>query len=526
MAGKWWIPGGALFLLFGLAFVLCGTQPALTAEAEEAVFDMRQISVFEKFDEEKLKDLDDKAGLQALQAYQYRRYAVMSGDRVYCTSELSPEVKAYPELKSASPLYGVMKLDRHYYDPTSGTPLHFVVDEVGAEGAGEAASAEDQSLLKSLTAALVGEPEPRPEEAKYDRLYFDVNGDLDLTNDPPVSLLKDPSDALLLGQDPKRTQVFDYVSLEIDCGAELGTRTLRLLPRLQVYGLGRAYLQLVPEVAWEGKIRIADQEYEALLAQSRIITGRFDRPFATLMLRPVDAPEEQGLRLTSSWLGELREADGQLYTISATPTGDKLTVAPYRGDFGQFEVGAGDGDVDRLGAVGSFVSDKALLTLGNRIDRYLTEKPRQQQLPVGDYLPTYLYVDYGDLIVPFSANRYPIDRPEDWQNKPPTFCVKIRKDKPFALDFAEKPAVVFLTPTKDEVLRPGSTVSLRAVLVDPALDLMIRDLQDTTQKTGELSTVDEQGERIAVPRYASLDPNVVITNSAGEEVAGGKMPFG
>jgi hypothetical protein len=230
--------------------------------------------------------------------------------------------------------------------------------------------------------------------------------------------------------------------------------------------------------------------------------------------------------LASSWLGELREVDGQLYTVSATPTGDKLTVAPYRGDFGQFEVGPGDGEVDRLGAVGSFTSEEALLTLGSRIDRYLTEKPRRQQLPVGDYLPTYLYVDYGDLIIPFSSNRYPIDRPEDWQNKAPTFCVKIRKDKPFALDFAEKPAVVFLTPTKDEVLRPGSTVALRAVLVDPALDLMIRDLQDTTQKVGELNTVDEQGERITVPRYASLDPDVVITNSAGEEVAGGKMPFG
>jgi len=53
-------------------------------------------------------------------------------------------------------------------------------------------------------------------------------------------------------------------------------------------------------------------------------------------------------------------------------------------------------------------------------------------------------------------------------------------------------------------------LTVKAVLIDPELDIMIRRLYDTGQK----------------PRRVSLDPKVVITRADGETVAEGVMPFG
>ena len=116
----------------------------------------------------------------------------------------------------------------------------------------------------------------------------------------------------------------------------------------------------------------------------------------------------------------------------------------------------------------------------------------------------------------------------DWYATPsnPRCGIKIREGKPFVMDFAKQPTVVFTGPTKGRVYRPGDKISIKALMLETELGMMIRGLYDTTRKTGSRSATNEQGESVSVPRYASLHPTVSITDSSGKEVASGTMPFG
>ncbi len=64
---------------------------------------------------------------------------------------------------------------------------------------------------------------------------------------------------------------------------------------------------------------------------------------------------------------------------------------------------------------------------------------------------------------------------------------------------------------------------VKAVLIDPVLDIMIRGLDDTTRKHRETGP---DGQPRSYETNVSLDPNVVITRANGEKVAQGVMPFG
>ena len=63
------------------------------------------------------------------------------------------------------------------------------------------------------------------------------------------------------------------------------------------------------------------------------------------------------------------------------------------------------------------------------------------------------------------------------------------------------------------------------MLAIPGKNLQLSGLTDTSQKIGEMKWMVENKLQTA-PRYASLEPEVVITNSAGKKLGGGKMPFG
>jgi hypothetical protein len=94
------------------------------------------------------------------------------------------------------------------------------------------------------------------------------------------------------------------------------------------------------------------------------------------------------------------------------------------------------------------------------------------------------------------------------------------------LDFAHQPKVVFVGPKPGETVRAGEGIRVEAVLVDPSLDVMITDIEDTTKKTRNFSYTDENGKKIDIIQFASLDPLVEITDSKGKQVASGSMPFG
>jgi hypothetical protein len=101
----------------------------------------------------------------------------------------------------------------------------------------------------------------------------------------------------------------------------------------------------------------------------------------------------------------------------------------------------------------------------------------------------------------------------------------VRKDQPFTLDFSNKPEVLFASPAKDRTFHPGETISVKAVLIDPKLDLMIRNLDDT-QKRNKKKAKPGDGKPQGHLRDESLDPVVTISDSSGKTVSEGPMPFG
>ena len=84
---------------------------------------------------------------------------------------------------------------------------------------------------------------------------------------------------------------------------------------------------------------------------------------------------------------------------------------------------------------------------------------------------------------------------------------------------------MFVSP-EEQTFKLGDSVRIEAFLVDPALHVMIGSLSDTSAKEVPKTFTIEHGG-ISIFRHKNvLDPTVEITNSSGEKVAGGVMPFG
>jgi len=501
-------------------------QPAGAKEksgaGRETVVKMQEVLVFEEQGKEK--------GGAA-------RYPVFGGQYANCSATPNPGVKAYPKLNSKRPLYGSVLFRRDPSKPSAAAKFDFVLDQSHPpkqpEGEQPAASegAKARPPEGEKAKALPEKPGSAPAgdaavQFEYDRLYLDANRDLDLTNDPPIALKKEIPPGLprpTLGRTELR--VFDYVSLSLDDDPAAKGRPVRLLPMFTGYQ-NRGYLTFMPASLWKGEVRVGEKTYEAILAPSSVALGRFDQASTMLFLHPAGAP--QGRRSYGGFdtLGTVRQLEGELYTFSATPSGDQLTLRPYAGDCGVFEVSAGGRELKKLGVAGILRSKDSMFPLGPMTFPVPSEKLPRHKLPVGDYYPVSLSVDYGPLTIALQPAQAFEDRTGQRQARPPQYSVAVCKEKPFVLDFSGKPAVTFVNPPKEQTFKPGDQVRIEAMLVDPASKMMIRGLQDTTRKIGELKYLDEDGKPLLLPRYASLDPTVVITDSSGKRVAEGIMPFG
>jgi len=478
----------------------------------EAVFEMREVAVFESTQSQELA----------------------RGQYAQCETEPDEKVKVYPKLKSKRPLYGVIKFARDPYEPESGVEYRFVVDESGDAAPTDVPPAKESSLLETLSDALRGssntrsKPKPTPLENTYDRLYFDLNRDLDLTNDPVLQPAKNPPSGAIPSWDAKQKVVFEDLALALDFGAEIGTRPFPVLPRLIVseyeaedYGT----LYFIAKTARQGRIRIGPTEYDAVLGQRYLVTGRFDLPSTTMLLTSTEGRSQREWWWGADELCAMREVDGKYYTASTTPLGDKLIVKPYEGDVGVLKTGPGGRDIEDFKVRGSIRSKKTALAVGTRtVDQGDYEAVQECRLPVGDYLASYLTFDFGGLRIGVSDNYHSDGTPRDTE-RTRLYNIKIRKDRPFVLDFSHKPEVMFASPAKDQAFKPDEEIEVKAVLTDPALDIMIRDLDDTTRTQEESTNVPGGGER-TITRQLSLDPMVTITNSSGKVVSEGKMPFG
>jgi hypothetical protein len=149
-------------------------------------------------------------------------------------------------------------------------------------------------------------------------------------------------------------------------------------------------------------------------------------------------------------------------------------------------------------------------------------------LPAGDYGLSFLTLACDDLLVSLSPYVQRAQTPNAVATGAGAFPIAIREEQSFSMRLGERPEMVFLRPSanSNEVFRRGTTVPIQALLVDPSLNCMIRGLNDTTNKLQERLYPTQDGEMRKVPVYASLVPQVSITNAAGKVVANGVMPFG
>jgi hypothetical protein len=492
------------------------------AAPQEGVFDMQEFSVFDA------RSPDSREHLTI-------------GAYATCSTEPDKDVKAYPKLKSKRPLYGAFEF---HFDPPrngqSGTMLRFVLDESGEAPPDEAGTSKngkeekkpaEKADAKKPTAAYRTSSPNRLQDAKrsrYDRLYIDLNHDGDLTNDPVLRPMKSPPwDALPTWWGCKEKMAFEYLDLPVDYGPGIGVRPFRVLPWLTLEGdqdHPQATMHFVAATARKGRVRIGSHDYNALLWMYGS-HGRWDCPWISLRLTPViakDAISYEGFAGNS--LGSSHPVDGKLFLTRATPLGDKLIVEPYRGDYGVFSLGPGNRKLENFSIRGgSLYSEKMDFSLSLSLLNQLFPA-REFRVPVGDYTVQYAGFRYGKVSFSVSDNYHAEGRARDPKRRR-TFGIAIRKDKPFVLDFSAKPEVMFTDPAKDKTFKPGDEVLVKAVLIDPALDLMIRrltDMSQTEKKTYRLPDGKEKSYDQPVP----LNPTVVVTDASGKKIAEGAMPFG
>jgi hypothetical protein len=498
---RWWLVAVAPLLV-----VLAMGPPAGAAETKKpasgpAVFTMEEVPAFGK----------DVINGKPRVYYPNGAYSV-------CNAARPGELKAVPKFKSKRPLFGSITFDANSTAGTSGKTFYFALDESGERAPEASGKKAEKDQKAGKTGKVAGKKKPAPpadeeEEGmpeqgsvRYDRLYFDCNGDGDLTNAEVIRLSVKPPFEGVQGGMPG--SYFDEVKVSLDFGSGLGKREVSLIPHALSYGRDTVLIQFLPKTARQGKIRLGNEEYTARLTQSRTLTGRYDRPMVQVELYPLD--ESKPARLQSGSLGQMRWIDGQYVSLSATPLGDKLTVEPYQGDLGVLEVGPGGRAVTELGIAGQIVSESGItVALGENWAANAMD--RRYSVPVGDYKMPFFYAKQGRIM--FAGRMSANLPPSEGRKAEPAFPIRIRKDKPFAVEFSGKPEVKFESPLKDKAFKPGQTVRIAAMLTEPWQNIQITGLWDVTKKDGN-------------PLQNRLDPQIAIRDASGKTVTQGKMPFG
>lgn len=511
-----------------LAWLVVGaTAPGWAAEVE--VFPLEETAVFEPV------AADGADERQAM----LDRYQMTDHRTAHCQPTPQAGV-VYPKLQSPRPLYGAVPLSE------SADPTPFVLDEsepVAEPAPQDAAPAQAPPVMVPMTPGTVpamvpGAASTVPDvKRNYDVLYIDLNGDRDLTNDPPLRVMKDPPPLLASITGNRSLVVFDPLEFKPTGAQASEAQPVRYVPWLITYqqplapGLlraitQRASLMVTPTTVRTGRIRIAETWYRAALWRPRPgMSGR-------VLVKPeTNLPNPSGR--PPAWqqvpLGPYQAPSG-FYDIAASPAGDQISVGPYTGPLGELHFDPGARQLDRFGAAGTLQSSSTShVWMGVPGNYSPTEWTAAFKLPEGDYRLTYFTLACGDLLASFSPNP---NRPQlpttDPSGQTAAFPIAIRAERPVVMRLGERPTVTFVNPSPqvNQTFQLGQPIVIQALLLDPSLDCIIRGLSSPSQKMQEQTDDAATGQARGQPVYTALVPRVSITNSAGREVARGPMPFG
>lgn len=457
-------------LLVAIAF---GCRKKIDEQSKQFVINLKEISTF------KVPE---------------RNYMDFAGG-IYAWPKDEPfkEVKQYPDLHTDKPLYGELPV---YSDLQNVVKtLYWVIDESAGSGKG------------------------------YDTFFVDLNNDLDLGNDKPLTVQKSPPKGAVLKKEYMKQQTcFSTFTLIFENG-DNSSHSIEVMPRLWFYNESPR-LNLVPTTVRRGRFKLVGKKFDVYLGYDSV-RDKLNDPLCSFFLVNKDDPETPATWESAGSLIAMHRIGSSWYQFSASARGDKVTATKYEGDFGTLELGAGGRDFKDLGIKGSvFSSDYHGLAIGGDITEAGAQKlARSCRLPTGDYTLAYTTIQYGPLSISISQN-YHSDSQRMAKIRPKLafekwiYGIKITKDRPFVLDFSNEPEVLFIEPTKAQRFKTGEEVKVMAVLIDPVLDIMIRRLSKMMDK------YDSNGKKRRYRKLTTFDPKVLITRINGEKLAEGVMPFG
>jgi len=382
-----------------------------------------------------------------------------------------PSVR-YPALKSSLPFHGVLRAGGDRLESDTAATYYFVVDESGKRG--------------------------------YDLLYVDLNRDNDLTNDKPVHVMAEPPQTSLFKDVSIKSQVF-FNPITLRCPRQNGRQAkVEVVPRFVRFNNGSNQVFFLTTKVYRAGVEVEGQKLEIVAGRQYFLAGGLDEAAAHLVIQ-----FEKGSSL--EWWGAdspraYHRFGGGYYQFLPAWNGKYLRVAPYEGELGTLEVTAGGrAGIEEVAIWGSMRSESSNVAAGGAIKDGWPTGARSCRVPVGDYCPYLMTVTMDRLSFSFSENYHAEGKPRGGIGTR-SYPIHIRADKPFVLDFSGKPEIIFPSPAAGTRVRRGESLQASAVLVDPALGIMIRNM-----------TIDEK-------RYEG--PKVTITRAGGEQVAEGVMPFG
>ena len=228
-----------------------------------------------------------------------------------------------------------------------------------------------------------------------------------------------------------------------------------------------------------------------------------------------------------SWsLHSYHKIDDKFFEFMLIEEGTKIAARSYKGELGVIKVGKGGRELEKVEFNGSVYQQGKVSAPIGTIKEHWTSPVPECEIPVGDYTAHIMDVIYDNLSITIS-NNYHTNAQGQSRGKGIVYGMQVRKDKPYVLDFSNKPMVVFDEPSMSKTsFSRGEEIKFAAVMIDPKLDIMIRRLNDTSVKV-EKEYKDNDGKVIHTAKVPkSLDPKVVIARADGEVIAEGVMPFG
>ena len=302
----------------------------------------------------------------------------------------------------------------------------------------------------------------------------------------------------------------------VTCELEKTTISKLNLPKNNMASFIRRMERENKEDVKQGKITLANRSFKIVLGE------RPEREFYLF-----DVEKGFGPYWWGSWsLHSYHKLDDKFFEFMLIEEGTKIAGRPYKGELGIIKVGKGGRELEKVEFNGSVHQQGSVSAPIGVIKERWPEAATECRIPVGDYTAYIMKVTYDNLSIDIS-NNYHTNAQGQSRDKETVYGIQVRADKPYVLDFSNKPMVVFDQPPKSKTyFSRGEEIKFAAVLIDPKLDIMIRGLDDTSVKV-DREYKDQDGKVIHTAKVPkSLDPKVVITRADGEVIAEGVMPFG